>query len=270
MGLTAIQLSDQAEVRELLRVLEGNGLEKEYQEVKALVSYLDSMEARFGQVLNELQEIKGQLSQIQDSGTRDRVVEIVRPSENTVQRTDNKIREAKGMVMEHIKGALQSFKELGIKALQKSIAALKIPALLQGFEQAFHDGKESAERSADKLASIRTEIHAIGAHTKNLGRTFIGKEVQQVEQAPDKGILFKMEKSHRSAANGYSAMEQATADTRRRLENFLAQGKEKKPSVRAELNRLKDESEKAAAERAIPDKNLDSSAQDKHRQDVER
>lgn len=36
MGLTAIQLSDQAEVRELLRVLEGNGLEKEYQEVKAL------------------------------------------------------------------------------------------------------------------------------------------------------------------------------------------------------------------------------------------
>lgn len=87
MGLTAIQLSDQAEVRELLRVLEGNGLEKEYQEVKALVSYLDSMEARFGQILNELQDIKGQLSQLQDNNTRGRVVEIVRVPENTVRRT---------------------------------------------------------------------------------------------------------------------------------------------------------------------------------------
>lgn len=270
MGLTAIQLSDQAEVRELLQVLEGNGLEKEYQEVKALVSYLDSMEARFGQILNELQDIKGQLSQLQDNSTRGRVVEIVRAPENTVRRTENRFQEAKATVMEHIKDALQSFKELGIKALQKSVDAMKIPALLQGFEQAFHDGKESAERSVEKLASIRTEIHAIGAHTKNLGRAFIGKDVQQVEQAPDKGILFKMENSHRSVANGYSVMEQATADTRRRLENFLAQGKEKKPSVRAELTRLKNESEKTAVEKEIPDKSMEAPTQDKHRQDVER
>ena len=98
MGLTAIQLSDQAEVRELLRVLEGNGLEKEYQEVKALVSYLDSMEARFGQILNELQDIKGQLSQLQDNNTRGRVVEIVRVPENTVRRTENRFQEAKAIV----------------------------------------------------------------------------------------------------------------------------------------------------------------------------
>ena len=79
-----------------------------------------------------------------------------------------------------------------------------------------------------------------------------------------------MENSHRSVANGYSVMEQATADTRRRLENFLAQGKEKKPSVRAELTRLKNESEKTAVEKEIPDKSMEAPTQDKHRQDVER
>lgn len=268
----AIQLNDQPEVRELLQVLKGNGLEKEYKEVEALVSYLDSMESRFGQILNELQEIKNQLPLVQNNSVKDKVAEIVHTSENTVQETKNKLREAKESIVGHIKNALKSFKELGVKALQKAVTALKIPELLQGFEQTFQNRKESAEHSADKIASIRNEIHAIGVHTKNLGGMLAGKELQQTKEAPipDKGILFRIEKAYRAVAKAFSVMEQATANVRNRLEQFLASGKEKKPSVRAELNHLKGENEKAAAEKTIPDKNMEAPTQDKHKQDVTR
>ena len=43
--------------------------------------------------------------------------------ENTVRRTENRFQEAKATVMEHIKDALQSFKELGIKALLSCVGA---------------------------------------------------------------------------------------------------------------------------------------------------
>ena len=61
-------LMEQPEIVELFRVLEGNGLTKEQKEVESLVKYLDGMEVQFGQVLEELRDVKEQLSQIQDGG----------------------------------------------------------------------------------------------------------------------------------------------------------------------------------------------------------
>ena len=63
-------LMEQPEIVELFRVLEGNGLTKEQKEVESLVKYLDGMEVQFGQVLEELRDVKEQLSQIQDSGVK--------------------------------------------------------------------------------------------------------------------------------------------------------------------------------------------------------
>ena len=61
-------LSEQPEIMELFRVLEGNGMTKELQEVDSLVKYLESMESQFGQVLDELQEVRAQLTQMEDKG----------------------------------------------------------------------------------------------------------------------------------------------------------------------------------------------------------
>ncbi len=264
-----LQLNDQSEIRELLQVLKGNGLEKEYQEVEALVSYLDSMENRFGQVLNELKEIKGQIPQVQNRGIRDKVSEIADASEKWTEETKNKLRETKETVKERVKDALAAFRESGIKALQKIITAMKIPEILKGLEKNFHRGMESADHSAEKILAARNELHAIGVHAKNLGGIIAGKETRQNGfTAPDRGILFKIESAYRSMSKGFSTMEQAAASVRKRLEQFLARGQEQKPSVRAELNRLKNESGKNAAENPALQK--DAAVQEKHKQDVTR
>lgn len=57
-------LMEQPEIVELFRVLESSGLKKEQKEVEFLVKYLDGMKSQFGQVLEELRDVKEQLSQI--------------------------------------------------------------------------------------------------------------------------------------------------------------------------------------------------------------
>ena len=71
-------LMEQPEIVELFRVLEGNGLTKEQKEVESLVKYLDGMEVQFGQVLEELRDVKEQLSQIQDGGVKASVLQTFR------------------------------------------------------------------------------------------------------------------------------------------------------------------------------------------------
>ena len=57
-SLTQIKLADQPNIMALLQTLEDNRLNKEKQEVEALVSCLDSMEEQYGKILGEMQGIR--------------------------------------------------------------------------------------------------------------------------------------------------------------------------------------------------------------------
>ena len=63
-----IRLSEQPELRELFMVLEGNGMDRERQEIESLVQYIESMESQFGQVLGELKEVRGSLNRYRIKG----------------------------------------------------------------------------------------------------------------------------------------------------------------------------------------------------------
>ena len=80
-------LMEQPEIVELFRVLEGNGLTKEQKEVEFLVKYLDGMEIQFGQVLEELRDVKEQLSQIQDGGVKASVLRITEQAQEVLPLT---------------------------------------------------------------------------------------------------------------------------------------------------------------------------------------
>ena len=82
MGRTGkSNLTEQPEIIDLLQVLMENGLQKEKKEVESLVSYLDNMQEQFGQVLLELQEVKGQLQQMQESKVKLSVRQYVNQAE---------------------------------------------------------------------------------------------------------------------------------------------------------------------------------------------
>jgi len=234
-------LMEQPEILELFRVLESNGLQKEQKEVEFLVQYLDGIEVQFAQVLEELREVKEQLSQIQDGGMKASVLRITEQAQGKVQEVGGQMNRVRKNLIQSAGKALQTFQEKGRDALRKSVSAMKIPSALARIQEGLHGAVESMNRQADKMKVLSGELHAAGDHIKNAGRIFRGKEQEKVEiQATDKGITAKIQKSFLALSGRLSSMEQTTDTLRRRLERFV-QKEEKKPSVKRELKRLKEE-----------------------------
>ena len=234
-------LMEQPEIVELFRVLERNGLQKEQKEVEFLVQYLDGMEVQFAQVLEDLREVKEQLSQIQDGGMKASVLRITEQAQGKVQEVGGQLNRVRKNLIQSAGNALQTFQEKGKDALRKFVSAMKIPSALARIQEGLHGTVESMNRQADKMKVLRGELHAAGGHIKNAGRIFRGKEQEKVEiQATDKGITAKIQKSFLALSGRLSSMEQTTGNLRRRLERFV-QKEEKKPSVKGELKRLKEE-----------------------------
>lgn len=142
--------------------------------------------------------------------------------------------------LKEVKRQLTQIQDKGVGALQKVVAAMKIPSALSRLKAAFQGGKESMNDRADKMAVISSELHVIGSHTKNMGRILMGKAGKEVEpQNMDKGITVRIEKVCLACGRGFERMEQGTDRAMKKLEKFMERGK--KPSVKEELKKLKSE-----------------------------
>lgn len=234
-------LMENPEIVELFRVLERNGLSKEHKEVESLVKYLDTMEVQFGQVLEELRDVKEQLSQIQDRGRKASILRITEQAQGKVQEVEGQLTRVRENLIRSAGNALRTYKEKGRDALQKAVSAMKIPSALARIEEGLHTTVESMNRQADKMKVLNRELQVAGGHIKNVGRILRGKEQEKIEiQATDKGITTKIRKSFLVLSGRLSSMEQTTGNVRKRLEQFV-QKEEKKPSVKGELKKLKEE-----------------------------
>lgn len=234
-------LMEQPEIMELFRVLEENGLTKEQKEVESLVKYLDGMEVQFGQVLEELRDVKEQLSQIQDGGVKASVLRIAEQAQGKVQEVGGQLNTVRKNLIQSAGNALQTYKEKGKDALRKAVSSMKIPSALTRIQEGLHGAVESMNRQADKMEVLNRELQVAGGHIKNVGRILRGKEQEKIEiQATDKGITTKIRKSFLVLSGRLSSMEQTTGNVRKRLEQFV-QKEEKKPSVKGELKKLKEE-----------------------------
>lgn len=168
-------LMEQPEIVELFRILEGNGLTKEQKEVESLVKYLDGMEVQFGQVLEELRDVKEQLSQIQDGGVKASVLRIAEQAQGKVQEVGGQLNTVRKNLIQSAGNALQTYKEKGKDALRKAVSAMKIPSALARIQEGLHRAVESMNRQADRMEVLNGELLAAGGHIKNVGRIFRGE-----------------------------------------------------------------------------------------------
>ena len=68
-GLT-YTLGELPQIRELLSVLEQNNLQQQKEEVQALVGYIDSMEDKLSQMMDEMKEMRLEMGKLHDKGIR--------------------------------------------------------------------------------------------------------------------------------------------------------------------------------------------------------
>ena len=78
-------LGEHPQIMELLSVLEKNNLQKQKEEVQALVGYIDGMEDKLSQMMEEMKEIRLEVGKLHDKGIRAKCVQLATAAEGKIQ-----------------------------------------------------------------------------------------------------------------------------------------------------------------------------------------
>ena len=77
MAEPALALRDHPQIIDLIAVLEQSGLQKHKEEVQALVGYIDGMEEKLSQMMDEMKEMRLEVGKLHDTGIRARCAQLV-------------------------------------------------------------------------------------------------------------------------------------------------------------------------------------------------
>ena len=234
-SMAQIKLAEQPNIMALLQTLEDNRLNKEKQEVEALVNCLDSMEEQYGKILGEMQEIREELGKMGESQTKIQLSDITGQAQKKIQEFGEQLKKMKENLVKSAKSVVEQCKGKGAAILKKVVSGMKIPQAISKLENALSKAQSSVEQQAIKAGAIRQELQSIGGHTRNVGKMLIGKETKEIPA--DTASVGKVEKLLLRVVKRLEKMEQSAEKTRGKLEQFVT-GKQKS-SVKLELNQLK-------------------------------
>ena len=186
MAEPALTLRDHPQIIDLISVLEQSGLQKQKEEVQALVGYIDGMEEKLSQMMDEMKEMRLEVGKLHDKGIRARCSQLADTVEGKVRQTKVMVSTAKENLISSAKQMVQTFREKGRSALCHAAQALH----------------------------MREELHQAGGHIKNAGLALTGKEPQESKElSADKGVLAKLRSFVLSCGKVFSEMERDMALT---------------------------------------------------------
>lgn len=233
MAEPALALRDHPQIIDLISALEQNGLQKQKEEVQALVGYIDGMEEKLSQMMDEMKEMRLEVGKLHDKGIRARCSQLVDTVEGKVRQTKVMVSTAKENLISSAKQMAQTFQEKGRDALRHAVQALRIPAVLSRMERGFSHASQAMEQCAGKLDVIREELHQAGSHMKSAGRALAGKEpLAAQELEADKGALARLRGLLASCGKTFSQMERGAG-------RLAEKAGGEKSSVKTELQGLK-------------------------------
>ena len=125
MAEPALALRDHPQIIDLISVLEQNGLQKQKEEVQALVGYIDGMEEKLSQMMDEMKEMRLEVGKLHDKGIRARCSQLVDTVEGKVRQTKVMVSTTKENLISSAKQMVQTFREKGRSALYHRERALR-------------------------------------------------------------------------------------------------------------------------------------------------
>lgn len=233
MTESALALREHPQIIELLSVLEQHSLSKQKEEVQALVGYIDGMEEKLSQMMDEMKEMRLEVGKLHDKGIRARCSQLADTVEGKVRQTKVMVSTAKENLISSAKQMVQTFREKGRSALCHAAQALHIPSVLSRMGRGFAHSEKSMGQLAVRLDSMREELHQAGGHIKNAGRTLAGKEALEAQELEaDKGALARLRGLFASCGKTFAQMERGAG-------RLAEKAGGEKSSVKTELRGLK-------------------------------
>lgn len=242
--------------QELLKLLNENGREDQARGLSLLAWYLDGMEHQLDSVLEELQSVKSELAQVtEQQSTKPFLVKMVETLEGKVEQARDRLVIFQNRIMECTKNAVDRFKDTGVSALDRAIAAMGVKKGLEHLEEGLKNSLVSLADTLAKAEEMGTQLRKGFRNIANAGRIAANKELDRdpkIEEgrfqsailAPMRTVqrvLGDMRNSTLAAIGGLESLELSAEAAREAQVERAAQkpGKrlEKKPSIRQALQK---------------------------------
>ncbi|MDO4553658.1 MAG: hypothetical protein Q4B70_00760 [Lachnospiraceae bacterium] len=249
-------------VEELLKILIDLNMSQSQQSVSLLMNYMNDVEENFFSVLQELDAVKEQLANIQNTPqtkeTRHTLSEMAGQMGARLTSLQEQMNGYRQALNEKATQLVQNFKERGFEALNNVCGFLGIKDIMAQMKESLLIHAEHMQASMDKIDKVSQELREASTHAKNVGRAMTGKEALEVPEGKESGFFHQMKRPYQSMKNfcekqteklekGIAHMEhmEQTADrsTQKRIEQ---KSEDKKPSIMEKLQDLKGKQESQA------------------------
>ncbi len=229
----SIPLKEQDQFKELLRLLDENGLHEEKGQVMHLADYIDNMDQQFGKVLKELETVKHHVKKLEQRGFKQAVLRTVGKIESKVHAAKMELLECRDQFIAGVNRTITGFKHRGILSVYKTIDFLGIKNGLLGVKRHLHQSLETADRGITSLGNIGDEMYGVRTHLGNIKRELAGKEpLTTGSREMEKGAVFHVQKMLYGTMGILDSMEKRTDQTIRKLDSFGERAQEiQRPSM---------------------------------------
>lgn len=239
-----VPVMEQEQFSILLGILEAHNMEQEKKQVVDIAEYLDTMDKRLDEILNELQEVKEQLREIKDKGVKAAAARVITSVQGKIQEAKVQLTALKERFTEGMVKTVEAFKEKGAQALTKTLNLFGIHKGIKKLHNHLELSILAADRGIERLGNMADEVHEAKTHIGNIGRVLTGREQKRVVvRDVEKGAVYQMQKGLFYVMGVMKGMKHGTEVTLQRLAGFTEKtGQIRKPSVRENLQAIcKDE-----------------------------
>lgn len=176
-------LQENDTLQQFMKLLAENGREGQAADLSQLMWYMDGMTRQYESVLRELQEVRQQLAQSQETPQKNLIGRMVDALESKVQQVRSALDSLWTKISQCAAEAVENFAEAGVSALDKATdkALQGTKSALEGVRKTICGAYEDVKRDIEKVEEMGHELRSVGGHLKNAGRALTGKETQRVD-----------------------------------------------------------------------------------------
>lgn len=244
--LPAISMQSEPIVQEYLKALMQGGKTKEVKDTKELLEYLDTMEQKFTELIQEVTSLKETIQTLQNPETKSRLTVITEKLELAVNHTRGLFEKTKSSFRTAIKQSVDEFKSKGKHAVIKTVDTLHFKQALQHIGRSLAVANGVVGAFNGKVAEITAQSRNIKHNFKNIGRIMTGKDAVPFQSDTQK--LNMLQHAGTGLYKKIEALYQKTQSAYKKLDGL------DKTSVKKDLKQIGESkvSDAAFLEKALP------------------
>lgn len=181
-------------IKQFIKIMEQQNRQEQSQDFMEIFRYMAGMQVQLGVMADELQNVRKQLSAIENTqpdAENRKLVDKVSHLQEKISGISKHISAVKNHFVDTVTKSVTAFREKGKqemnKVLNKGISGIK--SMLTGCREKMVDLLTDYEKTANQIDSIGDELKQIGNSFANVGRLVTGKGTKEIaEEKPGVGL----------------------------------------------------------------------------------